>query len=376
MPFHPFKVEQFLSEMEHGVRFNFSESGVHPMTLQGLVDLAGIDMDKLLATPLDYPQVNGKAALRETLATLYPGASSDNIIITVGATEANTLVANTLLEPGDNIVCFRPTYEQLSGNALNSGHDVRWVDLIEADGWAPDHDALMAAVDARTKIIHVVNPNNPTGCVLSNADRAAIVAAAGRVGAWIVADEVYIGTERHGDADTPSFWGSYDRVLVVNSTSKAYGLPGLRLGWLVGPQKVITQAWRRHEYASIAASMLSMELAAQALADPARSRLKARARQLIRTGFDLLQQGLAHHRGVFDVVAPQASAMSFVRFDLPVGSQEFAARLLREKDMLVIPGANFGVENHFRFSSALPPDHLREGLARLNDLTGDILGGR
>ncbi len=371
--FQPFHVEQFLSELEHGVVYNFSESGVHPMSLQGLVDLAEIDVGQLMATMIDYPQVNGKHSLRETIAGFYPGVSAEGVMITVGATEANTLVVNTLLRPGDNIVCFRPTYEQISGNATNRGNEVRWVDLVEAEGWAIDADALDRAVDDNTRIIHVVNPNNPTGRVLSDADRARIVAAADRVGAWIVADEVYAGTEREGDSETRSFWGSTERVLIVNSMSKAYGLPGLRLGWLVGPANFIEHAWRRHEYASIAASMLSMELADKALAEPARSKLKARARRLIRTGFDLLSQELGRHQGVFDVVPPQASAMSFVRFNLPISSEAFSMRLLQEKDLLVIPGARFGVEGHFRFSSALPEDHLRAGLARLNDLTGDIL---
>lgn len=374
--FYPFKVEQFLSELEHGVIFNFSESGVHPMSLRGLVDLAGIDMEALMAIMIDYPQVNGKETLRETISCFYPGASPVGVMITVGATEANTLVANTLLQPGDNVVCFRPTYEQLSGNARNRGNEVRFVNLVEADGWAIDGEALARAVDGNTRIIHVVNPNNPTGRVMSDHDRAQVIAAAERTGAWIVADEVYAGTEREGDIDTPSFWGSHDRVLIINSMSKAYGLPGLRLGWLAGPPDFITQCWRRHEYASIAAATLSMELANFALAEPARTKLKTRARQLIRTGFDVLTEELGRHKGVFRVVPPQASAMSFVGFNLPLGSEEFAMRLLREKDLLVIPGARFGVEGHFRFSSALPEDHLRKGLKHLNKLTEDILKGR
>lgn len=371
--FHAFKVEQFLSELEHGVRYNFSESGVHPLSLGELAELAEIDMGDVMSTMIDYPQVNGKETLRRTIADFYPGATPEGVMITVGATEANTLVANTLLREGDNVVCFRPTYEQLSGNALNKGNEIRWVNLIESRDWAIDADMLQSAVDDRTRIIHVVNPNNPTGRVLSDDDRALIVSVAERVGAWIVADEVYAGTEREGDTETASFWGSSDYVLVINSMSKAYGLPGLRLGWLVGPNDIIAETWRRHEYASIAASTLSMELADKALAEPARSKLKSRARRLIRTGFDVLTEELGRYQGVFDVVPPQASAMSFVRFNLPVRSDDFAVRLLREKDVLVIPGARFGVEDHFRFSSALPEGRLRAGLARLNDLTGEIL---
>jgi aspartate/methionine/tyrosine aminotransferase len=204
---------------------------------------------------------------------------------------------------------------------------------------------------------------------------AAVTAAAARTGAWIVADEVYAGTERGGAAVTPSFWGRHDRVIAVNGLSKAYGLPGLRLGWLVAPRADIPALWRRHEYATISASMLGNTLAEIALDPAVRPKLTARARRLIDTGFDRLARGLSHYQGVFSVVPPQASAMSFVRYNLPIGSRDLALRLRREKDMLVLPGECFGLEHHFRFSSALPEDHLTEGLDRLNALVQELLEG-
>ncbi|CTQ60802.1 aminotransferase class I/II-fold pyridoxal phosphate-dependent enzyme [Roseibium album] len=371
--FHPFDVEQFLSELEHGVKYNYSESGVHPMTLRELVDLVGLEPDVLWNTMLDYPQVNGSTFLREKISAMYPGTNADNVLVTVGATEANTLIANTLLQPGDSMVAFRPIYEQLTGDARNRGVDVRYVDMEADNGWAIDPEAVMAAVGPTTKLIHVINPNNPTGRVLSNREREGIIAAAASVGAWIVADEVYIGTERDTDEATPSFWGAYDKVMVLNSTSKAYGLPGLRLGWLVGPADAITACWRRHEYASVATSTVSMKLAEAALAEPARTALVERARRLIRTGFETLTEALAVHHNIFTVAPPHASAMSFVRFNLPIDSETLAMRLVREQDVLVIPGSRFHVENHFRFSSALPEAHLKEGLRRLNLVVEDVL---
>jgi len=234
--FRPFAVEQFLSECEHGVRYNFSESGVHPMSYAELIELTGLNPEQLLEERVDYPQVNGFAELRELIASMYPGATAANVLVTVGATEANTLVANTLLEPDSNVVCFRPTYEQLSGNAHNLGNEVRWVDLREEADWAFDERSLQSVVDDRTRIIHVVNPNNPTGRILGEAQRSALVAAADRVGAWLVADEVYAGTERATDIPTASLWGAGERVIAINSMSKAYGLPGLRLGWVWPPR--------------------------------------------------------------------------------------------------------------------------------------------
>ncbi len=371
--FQPFAIEQYMSENEHAVKYHFAESGVHPLTFKQLFELAEVDTQSLFATLIDYPQVNGLHSLREKIANMYIGATADNVLVTIGASEANTLVAATILQPDDNMIRFRPTYEQLSGNAINLGFEVRTVEMIESEGWALDTDSLKQATDKDTRIIHVVNPNNPTGRILADKDRQALVASADSVGAWIVADEVYAGTELDSDTPTRSFWGEYERVIVVNSMSKAFGLPGLRLGWLIAPTGVVEECWRRHEYASIAATMFSMKLADYALAETAREKLRARARRLIRRGFNTLTTALNSHPGVFSVVPPQASAMSFPKFDLPIGSDELASRLLNEEDVLVIPGTKFGIENHLRFSSALLEDHLQSGLSRFNRLITKVI---
>lgn len=364
--FHPFQVERYLSEREQSAEFHLAESGVHPMTLAELLDVSNLSSEILGGVLLDYPEVNGSASLREHIAAMYPDADADNVLVTVGASEANQIVASTLLDVGDEIVVFSPTYMQLPGNALNLGATVKTVPLVERNGWAIDLNRLDAAVSDRTKAIAVVNPNNPTGHVLTPVEVNAIVAAAERSGAWIVADEVYCGTERNTESPTPSFWGATDRVIAINSMSKAYGLPGLRLGWVVAPSQIIDNLWRRHEYATISTSTISMSLAEACLAPPVRAQLTARARGLIRRGFDTLTEALALHPGVFSVVAPDASAMSFVSYDLPLGSEAFAEELLADHGVLVIPGDCFGSPRHFRLSSALPEDYLKEALTRLN----------
>ncbi len=373
--FHPFEIEQFISETEEGVTYKFSESGVHPLTLGGLLELAGTGAEALSEVLLDYPVVRGAELLRARIAALYPGAGASNVLVTVGASEANHLIVSTLLQPGDEVVTVSPGYQQLSGNALNAGFTVKTVPLVEEDGWALDTDALARAVGPRTRVIAIVNPNNPTGHIFTGDEMAAVVAAAARSGAWIVADEVYAGTERGGAPVTPGFWGRHDRVIAVNSMSKAYGLAGLRLGWLVAPNSEIAALWRRHEYATISATMLGNTLTEIALDPAVRPKLIARARRLVDTGFDRLVEGLSHYQGVFSVVPPQASAMSFVRYNLPIGSRDLALRLLREKDLLVVPGDCFGIEHHFRFNFALPEDHVTEGLARLNAVVQDLLEG-
>ena len=270
---------------------------------------------------------------------------------------------------------MRPTYMQVEGTVRNRGGVVKTFALDERRGWALDIEALHDAVGEHTKAIAVVNPNNPTGKILEKSEMTALVAAAERAGAWLIADEVYGGAERERNDQTPTFWGRSDRVIVVNSLSKAYGLPGLRIGWVVAPSEVVTALWRRHEYATVSTSMLGNRLAEIALRPEVRPRLIQRTRGLIRHGFSVLQEMLGQHQGVFSVVPPMASALSFVRYDVPMNSTEFVNRLRAEKSVLVVPGDCFGLDRHLRISSALPEDYLREGLGRMNDLVAEIMAG-
>ena len=136
---------------------------------------------------------------------------------------------------------------------------------------------------------------------------------------------------------------------------------------------MISQLWRRHEYLTISTSMLANKLAEIALSPEVRPRLIARSRGLIRHGFDILTRELNTYQGVFSVVPPGASACSFVRYNLPIGSTEFARKLREEKSVLVIPGDCFGRDHHFRISFALPSDHLKAGLSRINEVVAEFL---
>ena len=372
--FHPFEVERFLSEHEQGAAYNFAESGVHPITLAELLSLAGRSLEDLADIRMDYPQVNGTGRLRERIAALYPDTHPDEVLVTVGASEANQLIAATMLAPGDAVVTLAPTYRQLAGNARNMGVEVREAPLVEAEGWALDTFRMADSVAHGARLIAVVNPNNPTGHILSAAEMDAIVAAADRSGAWIVADEVYAGAERGNRPPTPTFRGRHDSVIAVNSMSKAYGLAGLRVGWIVAPREVIAELWKRHEYATIAAGVLDMALAEIALDPEVRHKLTGRARRLIDRGFGRLEAALARLPGVFGVVPPDASAMSFVRFDLPLGSRALALRLRAEQGVLVVPGDCFGMDDHIRVSTALPEARLDEGLRRLTTLAAEVAG--
>ena len=279
--FTPFAQERVMSKWENVVDYNLGDSGVHPITIRELVDDPGF-IEELLSTGLYHPQANGIIELREHVAALYPGATTDNVLVTSGAAQANFTSLWTLLDPGDEVVVVLPNYLQIWGVAHNFGLKVKSCGLDGARDWALNTDELDAVVTDKTRLVAVCNPNNPTGHILTSEEMDAVVAAARRAGAWLLADEVYAGTEHAGDEVTPSFWGRYERVLAIGSMSKAYAMPGVRIGWIVTSEEVVEEIWARQEYVTIGSAMLANKLAAHALCPQVRPRLLARTRSYTR----------------------------------------------------------------------------------------------
>lgn len=365
MSFTPFDLEYTQSLWEQKVDINLTESGVHPIRLDELLGGDESMFSELLATEINYPHVNGNPLLRESIAELYDGAVTKNVLVTVGAAEANNIIMQTLMEPGDELLTQSPTYKQVWGLADNSEHVVKSFRMQADQEWALDIDELNAGVTDKTRIIAIVNPNNPTGHIMTDAEMDAVVAAADRVGAWILADEVYRGAERLQVEETQSFFGRYDKVLAVGSMSKAYGLPGLRVGWIVGPPKTVDDLWRRHEYTTITASMLSNILATHALSPDIRPRLLKRTRTYIRNGFPVLEKWMNSQEGLFSYTPPQASAVTFIRYHLDINSTDLMEKLCREASVFVGAGDSFGMDHHLRVAFGQERAVLEDAFRRI-----------
>ena len=361
-----FAMERMQSTYEHQVEFNLSESGVAPMRVNELVDDAG-SREALLAEALRYTQTNGSVALRSTIAALYHDATSDHVLVTNGGAEANYLTTWQLVEPGDEVVMMTPNYMQVHGLAPAFGGVVKaWPLVLHAGRWRADLDALDRLVTPRTKMIAICNPNNPTGARFDAADLDRIAAAADRHGAWILSDEVYRGAERDG-RETPSMWGRTARVVVTSGLSKAYGLPGLRIGWIAGPPAFIESAWARHDYTSIAPSALSDALARRALSPPHRSRILARTRTILNTNFPIVSGWLENLGSGVSYAAPDAGAIVYVRYHAPINSTAFVTRLREEKSVLIVPGDHFGMDHHLRIGFGEDETCLRRALDHIAD---------
>jgi len=373
MKLEQFAMERMQSTYENQVEFNLSESGVHPLTLGELVDEAGAT-DALLAESLRYIQSNGTDALRALVASMYPGATPDHVQVTNGGAEANYVTTWHLVEPGDEVVMMAPNYMQTRGLARAFGATVTEWPLVNAsDGkpWRVDIEALERLVTARTKLIIICNPNNPTGARFEADDLDRIAAIAARHGSWILSDEIYRGAELDG-RETPSMWGRTERVIVTSGLSKAYGLPGLRIGWVVGPPSLVATLWSYHDYMTISPGALSDALARRALEPARRQRILARTRAILNDNFPVIAQWLDAHGALFSYTRPDAGAIVYVRYHHDMNSTELVTRLRLEKSVLIVPGDHFGMDGYLRIGFGDETTYLRRGLERLHDLLEEV----
>ena len=372
-------MERLQSTYEHQVEFNLSESGVHPLTLGELIEDEA-SRTALLAESLRYTQTNGTEPLRASIAAFYPGATSAHVQVTNGGAEANYLTTWNLIEPGDEVVMMVPNFMQAWGLARAFGADVKAWPLIQGPsraeaghgggGWRIDIDRLERLVSPRTKLIVICNPNNPTGARFEADDLDRIAAVADRHGSWILSDEIYRGAELDG-RETPTMWGRSERVIVTSGLAKAYGLPGLRIGWIAGPPARIAALWSYHDYTTIAPGALNDALARHALEPARRARLLARTRGILSRNYPIIAGWLDERAAVFSYAPPDAGAIVYARYRQAINSTELVTRLRVEKSVLIVPGDHFAMDGYLRLGFGDAPEHLRAGLARLGDGIAD-----
>jgi len=364
-----FAMERMQSTWENLVEFNLSESGVHPMRVAELFDTEAERQD-LLQQEICYTQSNGTIELRERISALYPATTIEHVEVTNGGSEANFVVCWKLLEPGDEVVMMVPNYGQTLGLAKAFAGTMRDWPLVadyKEGRWRPDLDRLSSLVNPRTKLIVICNPNNPTGARIRAAELDEIAAIAARHGSWVLSDEIYRGAEIDGQ-ETPSMWGRYERTIVTSGLSKAYGLPGLRIGWIVGPPPVIASTWSYHDYTSIAPGALSDRLARVALTPGRRAKILDRTRAIIRENLPVTTDWLSSHGDEFKYIPPEAGAIIYVHYTLPVNSTALVNRLREEKSVLIVPGDHFGMDGYLRIGTGSQTGYLRAGLDRLHAL--------
>ena len=376
MQFERFEMERLQSAWEHKVAWNLAESGVHPLRLEELVDSES-EHRALLEQPLGYPQTNGSLELRSSIAAMYPAASADHVQVTNGGSEANLITLMLLVERGDEVIVMTPNYMQVRGLARALQASVLdWPlvqDLHGAPRWRPDLDALRRLVSPRTRAILICNPNNPTGARMTAAEIDQVCTIACAHGAWLISDEIYRGAEIDG-VETATAWGRYERAIVTSGLSKAFALPGLRIGWVVAPPDLINQLWGVHDYTTIAPGAVNDRLARIALAASRRELLLARTRGILRTNYPAVRLWIERRAPRLSHIEPEAGAITFIRYDYPIGSTALMERIRDEQSVLVVPGDHFEMDGYLRIGFGCDPELLLPALQRVGDVL-DAVGG-
>ncbi|MBU9826581.1 aminotransferase class I/II-fold pyridoxal phosphate-dependent enzyme [Rahnella perminowiae] len=355
-----FRLISYLSRLEHAVRFPLSSSYPESMDLDTLFELAGKEhRAPFMQTMLDYPPLRGTPALLDAIASTYQKIIAQDIISFAGADEAIYASFQMLLKSGDHAVVITPNYQSLESVPL-SLCDVSGVALDADNDWALDTGKIRDALRPNTKVLVINFPHNPTGALISRAQLDELIDLCRERGIWIFSDEVYRLTEFDPADRLPQLADIYERGISLNVTSKAYGLPGLRIGWVACQDKTwMLELERMKQYLSICNSMPGEVLTTIAL--NARIPILERVMERSRRRLASLTAFLARYPHLFQLSLPKAGVLTFVRYTGAEGAEAFATQLVQQAGVMVIPSVAYGSA-----LNAVSEDFLRIGFGREN----------
>jgi len=366
MKIRDFGVEIWMNRYENHCELNLAETCVESLTVAELLDMAGKRdhiLAELLPMKLTYGAIEGSERLRGLIAGMYEEQAPDNVVVTHGAIGANALVHETLVEPGDRVISVLPTYQQHYSIPESFGADVQILKLAEEHGFLPDLAELRRLATPGTKLICLNNPNNPTGALMDRAFLLEVVEIARACGAWILCDEVYRGTDQHGNGITASIADLYEKGISTGSMSKTYSLAGLRLGWIVGPKDLLAAVSIHRDYNTISVGMLDDHFAAIALEN--RDKILARSHAITRTNLAILAEWV-DGEPLISWVKPKSGTTALLKYDLPITSEAFCIRLLERTGVMLTPGIAMDMEGYLRIGYTNGEDVLRAGLRRIS----------
>jgi aspartate/methionine/tyrosine aminotransferase len=366
MKIREFGVERWMDLYETKCAFNLAETCVESLTIDQLLHLCGKQdtiLNELRPLKLTYGAIEGSERLRHAIASLYDHQEPTNIIVTHGAIGGNALVYETLVEPGDTVVSVLPTYQQHYSIPESYGADVRILKLREENAFLPDLAELKRLVDHKTKLIAINNPNNPTGSLMNARLLADIAEIARSCGAYVLCDEVYRGTDQHGNGYTASIADLYERGISTGSMSKTYSLAGLRLGWIAGPEELIHAVSIHRDYNTISVGMIDDYFAALALEH--RDAILERNHGIVRTNLALLDAWIAKEPAI-SWIKPESGTTALLKYAFDMPSRDFCIELIEATGVMFTPGSALDMEGYVRIGYANHRDVLEQGLARVS----------
>ena len=353
-----FKVEQWMNAYEGKAVFNMTDTCVSPFTYE---QLTAMDTQHLLSmVKLDYGTITGDVRVKKEILKMYSTGVMDQITLAQGCLQANEMVMETLLEPGDHVLVYTPSYQQFSEYPKSLGCIVTELELHEENQWQASIAALRNAFKENIDLVILNNPNNPTGTVFAPAYLSELFTLCKKQGTYILCDEVY------RDPSIPSISDLYEKGIATSSLSKMFSLAGLRFGWIKGPQEIIDAVNVRRDYSIISTGPLADTLALIALQHA--SEILQRSRAIINQNKQFLRTWLLQNPS-FHFIMPDVGTVGFLKYDAGIPSVEFAKGILQQYGVFYVPGSCFNCEQHLRLGLTANAEQFQKGL----QLTADYL---
>jgi aspartate/methionine/tyrosine aminotransferase len=355
-----FALEIHFARWEFRATYHMTASDAESLTQAELLAHAG-DEDRAAFEEawLGYSETFGAPDLRAAIAATYDTAEAEDILCFAGAEEGIYAAMRVLLGPNDHAVVVTPNYQAAETLAVSTCA-ASGVPLEEDDGWSLDIDRVAAALRPETKLVSVNFPNNPTGKILERERFEALVALCRSRGIWLFSDEVYRGLDRDEARRLPQAADRYERALSLGVLSKAYGLPGLRLGWIACKDRDLLGRLERYKhYLSICNSVPSERLGLIAL--KARAPILKRNRDLANANLAKLDAFFAEFPALFDWATPDGGCIGFPRYRGADGVEAFCSRLVEEAGVFLVPASIYTSE-----LGETPADRFRIGYGRAN----------
>jgi len=363
MQLPPALLENWMRQYYFDTDLDLGSSGVDDFSMVDLRRLLGIteaDFDRIVFQ--DSMSMGGDG-LRRALADRWLGGDVSRAMATHGSSEANFLMDHALLRPGDEVVVLDPCYPQLRAVAEALGCTLRHWPLRWENGFVPDVEEGARLIGPRTRMVVVNFPHNPTGATLDPAGQDALIAACDRAGAYLVWDNAFLELT-HDAPPLPEPVLTYERAISTGTFSKAYGLPGLRVGWCFAAPEVLEQMIRVRDYVTLHLSPLVEMIAERAVRHA--DRLLAERTGLARRNRGVLAAWVEEHGDLVAWAPPRGGVTAFPRLHAVPDVEAFCHRLAREERVLLVPGVCFGHAQHVRLGFGRATEALEEGLARLS----------
>lgn len=360
-----FGVEEFLNVWENDAEWDIAGSSISSMTLDEIIAIGDQTKEEflhnILHKTMNYGWIEGSDEFKEEVCKLYDNVKPSQVLQTNGATGANFLALYGLLEPNDHVVALHPSYQQMYDIPKSFKAKVDFWEIYEDNNWLPKIEELKKLVTKDTKMITLVNANNPTGAVMDRKMLQEVVDIARSVNAYVLVDEIYRPFEE--GLDVPSIVDLYELGISTCSVSKTYSVPGVRVGWIVANDELSNVFRKYRDYTMICCGVFDDYLATYVLRN--KEAILNRNRQIVRTNLAIVKEWVKNEPRA-SLIFPKEVSTSFLKLDVPGDIEQFCINILKDEKVLLVPGNRFGIDHHVRLGYCTKTPILQEGLKRLS----------